>query len=154
MQPTVFTDKLRLGKSSTYPITTADELSAQVDNLLRRYLAREERINADLAFLVDDNVRLVCDVNQADSVDYMQTNELVFPRRTTMTLKDFANAINRTSITANRVDSVDYLTMQLAMSKHRKTVCYYVVYSDVDKRFRDIVAICINHETLAYLSTL
>lgn len=147
MSASKYSRLLRLGDSPTYELTIGDPLSAQVDNLMRRYLAREDRSFCGFEFIVDGEVRLVKEHD-------MPTNEVVFPRRTAMSLKDFCMFTERSSLTPNRVGSVDYVGMQMLMAKLGKTVCYYVVYSDADRRFRDIVAVSINRETVAYLSSL
>ena len=142
---------LRLGKSSTYQITLNDPLSPQVDNLLRHYLAREERSSSEFVFEIEENIRLVRECFEGND---HSTNEIIFARRTTMTLREFANVTEKLAMTPSRTNNADYLEMQMAMAKHSKTVCYYVVYSDIDKRFRDIVAVCINPPTIAYINSL
>ena len=148
-----YTALLRIGKSPSVGLTIDDPMSHQVDNLVRCFLGREDRSDSGFTFLNNGVVRKVVEHPDNDSPPF-ETNELVYPRKTDMSLREFGHITERTCSTSSRVNTSDYLEMQMSMAEHDKTVCYYVVYSEVDKRFRDIVIVCINRPTVSYISSL
>jgi len=140
--------KLGIGSLKTKPIEHDDLLSPQVDNLLRRFLLREDRLSSNLVVSVLEGSGLKAVVE-----DGSQTNELVLQRKTTLLLREFSAFVEKVANTSNRVCPSDYLDIQFALKKHNKSICYYVVYSETDRKFRDIIAVSINLSTLAYLSS-
>jgi hypothetical protein len=119
-----------------------------VDNLLRRYLGREDRKEYSFEFPPINNTSFGDTSHGYEPRSVLEngvgTNEIIFYRQVAMTIRDFSNLIERTSNTSNRVLPEDYIKIQQLLREHRKTVCYYVIYSENDRRFKDIIAVTLN----------
>jgi hypothetical protein len=105
-------------------------------NLVRQYIAREDRKNSVFVFQ-DSPYKDVYIITENEH----ETNEIFIVKMIDTPIRDFCSLIERTSYTSNRVLHSDYTIIQTIVSSLRKTVCYYVVYSNVDRRFKDIIAI-------------
>jgi hypothetical protein len=111
---------------------TSDE---QAEALLRRYLLREERKDRTITFEKRGDIKVII-----DSV-IGETNEMVYQTLTDLSLQQFSQLIDRTASSPNKVYYVDYLEIQQAMRDMDKSVCYYIVYSTFDKRYRDVIIV-------------
>ena len=120
-----------------------------VDNLLRRYLGREDRKEYIFDFPPISEISL-CGYEGSNiglkrvSENGVETNEIIFYRQVAMSIREFSTLIEQTSTTANRVLPEDYMKIQDLLRELRKTVCYYVIYSENDRRFKDIIAVTRN----------
>lgn len=129
-------------------------LNDSVDGLLKKYLLREDRLDNVITFIIPGTLqefkRIIPGTSEALQEfkciveNGTETNEMVFQRQTNLSIRDFSNLVDRTGNTSNRVYDSDYLLIQEGLKVLNKTVCYYVVYSQADKRFKDIINVSPN----------
>ncbi len=110
-------------------------LDEQAETLLRRYLLREDRKDRTISFVKRDGIKFIVD-NQTG-----ETNEIVYQTWTDLSIRQFSELIEKTAMTSNKVYYIDYVEIQQSLRKTGKTVCYYLVYSQVDKRYKDVIIV-------------
>jgi hypothetical protein len=142
---------LGLDTTRTITIDTENILDLQVNNLLKRYLMREDRKDRVVSFAYHGGIKCVTESELDSPEPVVETNEIVCQKQTNLTIREFSNLIDRTANTSNRVYASDYLEIQEALMTLGKTVCYYVVYSETDKKFKDIIAVPINRSAFEYI---
>jgi hypothetical protein len=141
--------KLGYDTFDTQVVLEQDTMSSQFDNLVRKYLMREDRKDVLINFSeCEEGTKLISETND------LITNELVVLRKTELSIRDFSLQTEKLAYTSNRVCPANYLDIQLALGKYNKSVCYYVVYSEADKKFRDIVAVFRDEKSIHYYNSL
>lgn len=104
----------------------------QGEAILRRYLKRADRKDSNINFIVREGIR--CIIEEGN-----ETNEMVYLTYTTLSLREFSVLVEQTASTPSKVYYIDLIEIQKSFRSSGKTVCYYLVYSEVDKRFKDII---------------
>jgi hypothetical protein len=106
-------------------------MTLSLERHLLRYLCREDRFGT--------NIELV--ESRYITENGLITDEMVYLRKTPLSIRNFCIQAELLYMTPEKIQFSDYLDVQRGLSENKKNVCYYMVYSELEQKFKDIVPV-------------